>query len=121
MPYRNYTVLGLELIEEWGASAPFRMNRLITALEDFAGGGPATQAAPDVDEAEAKIFLVPPRPILRGVADAAALVLVDRRAKTVEIIEVINDYFEASEQDWLDLRTRAERALQSHGRPDGKQ
>ena len=54
MPYRNYMVLGLELIEEWGASAPFRMNRLITALEDFAVGGPATQAAPDVDEAEAK-------------------------------------------------------------------
>ena len=64
---------------------------------------------------------MPPRPILRGVADAAALLLVDRRARTVEIIEVINDYFEASEQDWLDLRTRAERALQSHGRRNGQQ
>jgi hypothetical protein len=116
MPYRNYALLGVEFIEEWGASAPFRMNRLITALEDFAVGGPATQAAPEVDQGEATVFLVPPRSLLRSVADAAAVVLVDHRAGTVEIIEVIDTYVEANEQDWLDLRARAERALQSHGR-----
>ena len=59
MPYRNYTPLGLDLIEEWGASAPFRMNRLITALEDFAVGGPATR----IDQGgagETEVYLVPP-------------------------------------------------------------
>ena len=115
MPYRNYSPLGLELIEEWGARAPFRMNRLITALEDFAVGGPATRVAPHLDQAEAEVYLVPPRSILRSVSDAAALVLVDHRTRTVEIVEVIDDYFEASEQDWLDLEARAERALENRG------
>jgi len=59
--------------------------------------------------------LTPPRSVLRSVPDAAALVLVDRRAQAVEIIEVINDYFEANEQDWLDLVARAERARKDHG------
>ena len=115
MPYRNYTPLGLGLIEEWGASAPFRMNRLITALEDFAVGGPATRVAPHLDPAKAEVYLVPPRSILRSVSDAAALVLVDHRGRTAEIIEVIDGYVEASEQDWLDLQARAERALENRG------
>lgn len=114
MPYRNYTPLGLDLIEEWGASAPFRMNRLITALEDFAVGGPATR----IDQGgagETEVYLVPPRSILRSVSDAAALVLVDHHGRTAEIIEVIDGYVEASEQDWLDLKARAERALENRG------
>ena len=87
MPYRNYTPLGLERIEEWGASFPFRMNRLITALEDFAVGGPATRVAQRFGQAGAEVYLVPPRSILRSVSDAAALVLVDQHRQTVEIVE----------------------------------
>jgi len=67
--------------------------------------------------AEAKVYLVPPRSIVRGVADAAALVVVDHRQRTVEIVEVISDYFETSEQDWLDILARADRALENHGHP----
>jgi hypothetical protein len=114
MPFRNFTLLGEELIEKWGHDSPFRMNRLITALEDFVCGGPATRVAP-FGAAETEIYLTPPRSILRSVSDAGALLLVDRRARTVEIIEVIGQYFEADEQDWVDLVERSERALENHG------
>jgi hypothetical protein len=90
------------------------MNRLITALEDFVCGGPATCVAPSAP-ADVEVDLTPPRSVLRSVSDAAALLLVDRRTRTVEIIEVISDYFEADEQYWLDLVARAERAIENHG------
>jgi hypothetical protein len=115
MPFRNFTLLGEDLIEEWAHRSTFRMNRLITALEDFVCGGPATRVAPSVPDPMAEVYLTPPRAVLRSVPDAGAILLVDRQARTVEIIEVIDDYFEASEQDWLDLVERAERALENHG------
>lgn len=88
------------------------MNRLITALEDFVCGGPATRVAPsDLESADVEVYLTPPRPVLRAVPDAAALLVVDRRTETVQLVEVIRDYAETSEQDWLDLVARAERAL----------
>ena len=90
------------------------MNRLITTLEDFVCGGPKTSVAPSAP-AEVEVYLTPPRSVLRSVSDAAALVLVDRPVRTVEIIEVIDDYFESDEQDWLDLAARAERAVENHG------
>jgi hypothetical protein len=114
MLIRNFKLRGEELIVEWGHKSPFRMNRLITALEDFVCGGPATRVAPSAP-ADTEIYLAPPRSVLRSVPDAAALVLVDRRAETVEIIEVIDDYVEANEQDWLDVVARAERARSAHG------
>ena len=115
MTYRNFTLLGEELIEEWASTTPFRANRLITALEDFVCGGPATRVAPsDPATCTLEVYLTPPRAILRAVPDAAALLLIDRSAKTVELFEVIDDYVELDEQVWLDLVERAERALQAH-------
>ncbi|RBP01260.1 hypothetical protein DFR50_15722 [Roseiarcus fermentans] len=98
MLLRNFTLRGEDLIAEWGHQSPFRMNRLITALEAFVCGGAATRVAPSA-AAETEVYLTPPRSILRSVSDAAALVLVDHRNRTVEIIEVINDYCETTEQD----------------------
>jgi hypothetical protein len=115
MTYRNFKLLGEELLKEQAHRLPFRMNRLITALEEFVCGGPATRIAPfDPANTMVEVYLTPPRHILRGVPDAAALLLVDMQARTVEIIEVIDDYVETDEQDWLDLVARAERALESH-------
>ena len=114
MLFRDFDLRGEERIVEWGRTSPFRMNRLITALEDFVCGGPATRVAP-VDPADVEVWLTPPRSLLRSVPDAAALVLVYRISRTVEIVEVIDDYFESSEQDWRDLVARAERALASRG------
>ena len=77
--------------------------------------GPATR----IDQGgagETEVYLVPPRSILRSVSDVAALVLVDHHGRTAEIIEVIDGYVEASEQDWLDLKARAERALENRGK-----
>lgn len=113
MPYRNFTLLGDGLVEAWARHSPFRANRLITALEDFICGGPATRVAPEVPAA-VEVYLAPPRSILGGVSDAGALLLVDRRSQTVEIIEVVSDYFEGTGQDWPELVARARRALENH-------
>ena len=111
MPYRDFTLRGEELIEEWGHASPVRMNRLISVLEDFVCGGPATRLAPR-GSADAEVYLVPPRSILRVASDAAALLLVDHRQRTVEIVEIIHNYVETSQQNWLDLVERAERTLE---------
>ena len=115
MNYKNFKLFGEEQIEEWAHQWPFRMNRLITALEEFVCDGPATRVAPaDGVSIGVEVYLTPPRSILRGVPDAAALVLVNHRAQTIELIEVIDDYVETDEQDWLDVVSRAERALEIH-------
>lgn len=115
MLYRNFTLLGEELIAEWAYRLPLRMNRLITALEEFVCGGPATRVAPsDPADATVEVYMTPPRLLLRNVSDSAALVLVDMQTKTVEIFEVIDEYVETDEQYWLDIVERAQRALENH-------
>ena len=115
MTYRNYQLLGEELVAEWARHAPFRVNRLITALEAFVCGGPATRAAPlDPLDAEIEVYLTPPRHVLRAVPDAGALILVDHTKKIVRLVEVIEDYVEFDEQVWPDLVGRAHGALAAH-------
>lgn len=114
MPLRNFTLLGEEIVAEWAHGSPFRSNRLITALEEFVCGGPATLVARS-SGASVEVYLAPPRIVLRGVPDAAALLLVDHAARTLELIEIIDDYVETDEQDWIDICGRAERAIDAHG------
>lgn len=95
MPIDAYTFIdptgsqcGREL-EEMAVKHPFRFGRLVNALEEFirsdgtAGTPAAASANPPVE-----IFLVPPRFVLRHIADGAVLVRADHGRQTIEIGKV---------------------------------
>jgi hypothetical protein len=121
MIFRNFK--GGHLIEQLAQRFPYRAERLGDALEDFVRGDPATgRAGPgtpliriDVAGVVVEVYLVPPREFLRAVPDSAALVRIDWQSQTVEIVEVIDEYVEATEQDWIDLVARARRAVNLNG------
>jgi hypothetical protein len=121
MMFRNF--VGDRLIEQLAQRFPYRAERLVDAVEDFVRGDPAThRVGPgtrviriDAADVVVEVYLVPPRDFLRAVPDSAALVRTDWQSLTVEIIEVIDEYVEATEQDWIDLVARAKRAVNRNG------
>jgi hypothetical protein len=94
-------------------AAPFRAERLVSALEAFVQRD--TQASCRVvAEAggEIEVFIEPPRYVLKHMADAAALVRVDHRKRTIELVHVFDDYGGAGEAaQWDEAQRLAGAAL----------
>jgi hypothetical protein len=105
MTYENFDLQGIELITAWADRFPLRMNRLITAIEDFARDGSGLRLAPEAASA-VEVFLAPPRPRRPPWSDSAALLLVDHRANTVEIIQVIHELADDGAGSALTTRAR---------------
>jgi hypothetical protein len=110
MAFRNFELDGESLIEAMAKEAPYRCARLVTALEDFIERG-AEFGTLVAGKGELAVYLTPPRAVLRGVPDAAALVLVDHQTRFLEIIEVVEEYGGADGRMWDDLVSRAEQCL----------
>lgn len=61
---------------------------------------------------------MPPRYVLRGLPDAAALVLVDRAARAIEIVDIRNSYGGYDEESrWQELKEFAHAVAAAAGRP----
>ena len=115
MTYRNFSLLGEDLFAGWARLSPFRANRLISALEDFIQSGAGTQVAPAISSSapppDVAVYLAPPRAVLRGVPDMAALVRVDRTQRIVRIVGIIDEYGGVDDQQWLNIVAQAEQWL----------
>lgn len=111
MTFRNFELNGESLIETMAKEAPIRCARLVKALEEFIDRG-ADCGTPVAEKDAVVVFLTPTRHVLRGVPDAAALVLVDYQVRCLEIIEVIPEYGGDDGGPWNDLIDRAKRAIE---------
>lgn len=93
---------------------PFRAERLVGALEAFvqrdtrASFRVLPEAGGDIE-----IFMEPPRYVLRHMPDAVALLRVDHRKRTIELVHVIEDYGGAGEAAQWSEAQRVARAVLS--------
>lgn len=112
--YAGFDILGEQELEAYAVRHPGRVSRLIDAVERFIEIGPGVGSllySPTRDGSEAVlgVYLVPPRAILRGVPDMGGVVLVDRSAKLIRLVEVIEEYGGDDDRQWRDLCERAAR------------
>jgi hypothetical protein len=92
---------------------PYRAERLVGALEAFVQRD-TQDSFPVLPEAggEVEIFMEPPRYVLKHMPDAAALVRVDHRSRTIELIHIVEDYGGAGEVgQWNEAQRLASAAL----------
>jgi hypothetical protein len=94
-----------EQLRRLGFEHPFALERLLQALEAFAGSDTELGCKVMV-RGTSEIFLVPHRLVLAQVPDSAALVEVDHDGLRITIIEVIAEYGGYDEAaQWERLKT----------------
>lgn len=111
------TVAGGEKFRALARAGAFAAERLRLALEEFARTD--TELAWKVVEAgEIEIYLVPPRYVLRGVPDAAALILVNHAVREIEIVDIRNSYGGYDEEtQWQEIKEIALAVAEAARRP----
>ena len=120
MSYREYTMatdpvsspLGRALVK-MAHDAQHAAARLVTALEEFLRADSHTPYNVLQDlERRVDVCIVPPRYVLLGVPDAAALLRVDHSARRIDLIEIIDDYGGPGEgAQWQQIIKSASEAL----------
>jgi len=93
---------------------PFRAARLTTALEEFVLNDTefAFCVLPEKKQGSVEVYMIPPRYVVMHIPDAAALVRVDHTNRTIELVEMFEDYGGfGEEKQWQDLSAAAQRHL----------
>jgi hypothetical protein len=102
---------GEALISPFAKKEPNRCARLIGAIEKFVKDGAELGTIVAGQASSRAVYLVPPRFTLRGVPDAAALVVIDMPSRTLRILDVRSIYGADDEIAWPKLVSLSQTAL----------
>jgi hypothetical protein len=112
MTYENFALSGEGKIRELVNGIGLRANRMIDALEKFIcigdDLGTEVMRQPRTGRREQAVFLTPSREALRGEPDAAALLLIDYRAQTLQLVHIYEEYGGSDGPQWPDVVSRAQ-------------
>jgi hypothetical protein len=106
MSYGNFRLSGEDRLVPFAEEEPHRCARLVQALETFLERGQHLGTLV-LEKGALAAYLVPPRAVLRGVPDAAALLLIDSDLREIELLEIFPEFGGDDSTSWTELAAQA--------------